>query len=416
LTPLVLQQLGTTKPPEIQALYIHTPFCFHKCHYCDFYSLVDRGGQGDIQATFLRRLIAELHLRAAQAVLRPTTIFVGGGTPTLLRPALWQQLLEALRRTGVLRNVTEFTVEANPETVTPAIAEALAAGGAGGVNRVSIGAQSFDPQLLRCLERWHKPSSVARAVATLRAAGITNVNVDLIFAIPGQTLDLLDADLDAALALAPNHISYYGLTYEPNTPLTQRRQLGRVQPIDEDLERIMYERVLDRLEDAGFEHYEISNWARSLAEPGTSIPGATGGSPAPLLSCSPVLACLHNLAYWHNRNWLGLGPSAASHVDGHRWKNEAHLGHYLESEPEPPIVDYECLPPDRRLGEQLMLRLRLRAGVDNAFLQDNLAPSDARHAVIAEMRDLGLLEQTATHLRLTRRGLFVADAVIAKLL
>ena len=363
------------------------PFCFHKCHYCDFYSIADRdGASGDKQPPFVDGLIAELDAWAKRDALRPRTLFVGGGTPTLLRVELWQRLLDALQSRGVLRDVTEFTVEANPETLTPGLAGVLRAGG---VNRLSIGAQSFQPRLLRALERWHDVASVDRAVAIARDAGIEDVNLDLIFGIPGETLDDWRADLDAALALNPVHLSCYGLTYEPNTTLGVKLRLGRVSAVGEDLELAMYEHTMDRLAGAGFEHYETSNWA------------------------PPGRRCAHNLAYWHRENCLGLGPSAASHHAGRRWKNEPHLGRYLRGVPHPPTVDDEVLTPAQQRDERLMLGLRLRDGLGLDAIADLAPPGSPRADAIARMTDLGYLECTAEHLRLTRRGLPVADGVIA---
>lgn len=414
-------------PLQAQALYLHLPFCFHKCHYCDFYSVVDnpapRPGTAhtapqtpshaaptDRQPAFTRALIAELHAahRAAPGPgLRPRTVFAGGGTPTFLRPALWDQLLAALHRDGTLERTTEFTVEANPETVTPDLMKRLADGG---VNRVSIGAQSFQKSSLDALERWHRPESVRSAVDACRAAGLTNLSLDLIFAIPGQTLAMLDDDLDRLLELEPTHLSTYGLTYEPQTPLTARLRVGRVTKVDEDTERAMYARVLERLEGAGFEHYEVSNWARATPD--------------------HRHRCAHNLAYWTNANWQGLGPGAASHHNGHRWRNAPNLTRYLAhwdpdhaasptgSSPAsaPPTEDHERLAPEDRIGERLMLGLRLSDGIERAWVHANVPADHRRAAAIDELIAIGMLEHTATHLRLTRRGLFVADSVVAKLL
>jgi len=387
--------------PQIHGLYLHLPFCFHKCHYCDFYSVVDRPAPGsssqdpdsantnDRQAAFTLRLIQELEYRSQQVILRPKTVFIGGGTPTLLRPDLWRQLLDALHRCVAFDDVREFTVEANPETVNPPLMDLLVEGR---VNRISIGAQSFNPGLLHTLERWHDPVNVVKSVRMARDAGIDHVNLDLIFAIPQQTLEMLDTDLDTALGLEPDHLSCYSLTYEPHTAMTARLNAGRVTRMDEELEHRMYARVIDRLAAAGYEHYEISNWAR------------------------PGRRCAHNLGYWHNQNWLGLGPSAASHIDGHRWKNQPHLGQYLASTPEPPMTDQEHLPANESVGEQLMLLLRLREGVAQTWLDRHLSQGDPRHNAITELIQIDMLEQTQTHLRLTERGLFVADHVIAKLL
>lgn len=400
---------------SMRGLYLHVPFCFHKCHYCDFYSIAEprtdvNSRSPDTQATFCHALLEELKFQASCFQLSPESIFVGGGTPTLLHPDLWLQIFESFSRLNLLEQMKEFTVEANPETVTPKLMATLVDGG---VNRISIGAQSFNPILLKTLERWHEPQSVCRAVDIIRHAGIQNINLDLIFAIPGQTLQLLVDDITSALALKPNHISCYGLTYEPNTPMTQRLRTGQFQPIDEQLERDMYALVLETLAAAGYEHYEISNWSRLTKSQtqnrltSTAAPGAISPSSR---------RCRHNLIYWTNQNWLGLGPSAASHVEGHRWKNEPHLGRYIAGSPQPPTVNHETLSADRRIGEQLMLFLRLRDGAPHDWLNDNLAHNDIRWKTIDQMKVLGMLESTITHLRLTERGVFVADSIIENLL
>ncbi|MEQ9459828.1 MAG: radical SAM family heme chaperone HemW [Phycisphaeraceae bacterium] len=373
----------------ISSLYLHVPFCFHKCHYCDFYSLAEPEGRTDRHEPFVRALVSELERAAGDMRIEARTVFAGGGTPTLMSPEVWGLLLYGLDKVLDRSFVKEFTVEANPETVTEELAGTLVAGG---VTRFSIGAQSFQPRLLKALERWHDPVNVGRSVRILRSAGVRRLNLDLIFAIPGQTLGELDRDLDEVLALEPEHVSCYGLTYEPNTALTTRLRLGRVRRVEEELERAMYERVLERLGGAGYEHYEISNWAR------------------------PGERCLHNLAYWQNDNWLGVGPGAASHVDGRRWKNEPHLGRYLSGSPAPPRVDEEELPEHQRRGELLMLRLRLLEGAELGWLGALLPEGDWRWAEIEGLVGMGLLERTETHLRLTGQGLFVGDDVVGRLL
>lgn len=347
------------------------------------------------QQAFTQALIGELEHRAEQAPIRPRTLFAGGGTPTYLRQPLWEQLLDTLRRLGILdpNQEQEFTVEANPETVTPELMQALVAGG---VNRVSIGAQSFDRDSLKALERWHDPESVPRTVQIIRDAGLSNFSLDLIFAIPGQTLAMLENDLDALLDLSPTHLSTYGLTYEPNTPLTAKLRVGQVSRIDEHLERDMYELIITKLEAAGYEHYEVSNWAR--ADSGTDH------------------QCQHNLAYWHNQNWLGVGPSAASHLAGKRWRNAPNLAKYLDGCPAPPTQDHEELDAAGRFAEQLMLGLRLREGIDADWFDNHPAIRNDQRDTANEWIELGLLQRTDGRLRLTRKGLFVADSVIAKLL
>lgn len=397
-------------------LYVHVPFCFHKCHYCDFYSIVD---DRDRQGAFARRLADELRALGGLDAGPLQTLFVGGGTPTLLAAGLWRTLLGALHDAFSLAPHAEFTVEANPETVDAHVLDALVSGG---VNRLSIGAQSFNAQHLKTLERWHDPRKVAAAVEAARRAGIARINLDLIFGIPGQSLDHWDADLEAALALGPTHLSCYGLTYEPNTAMTQKVQLGRVTPLDDHLEAAMYRHTIDKLAAAGYEHYEISNWAKRPAEPAPgSDPGPRGHGPDDSHASSH--RCRHNLMYWRNGQWLAAGPGAAGHVAGVRWKNQPHLGRYLAHDANGAPVDpvsVERLSPDASLGEQLMLRLRLIDGVPIDWLHrpdprlaDRLA---SRRPTIERLIADGLLERTASHVRLSPRGLMLADSVIGELL
>ncbi len=371
-----------------RSLYVHVPFCAHKCHYCDFYSIVDAR---DRQEAFTGRLIEELQASSPYLHGPLETVFVGGGTPTLLAPEQWQSLLQAIAAVGLGDNC-EFTVEANPETVTSELLDVLVSGG---VNRLSLGAQSFDHRHLVTLERRHDPASVARSVRRARAAGLVDVNLDLIFAIPGQQLDDWRLDLERALELDPTHLSCYGLMYEPNTPLTARLRAGVITRADDELEAAMYELALDRLDEAGYEHYEISNWCRSGR------------------------ACAHNLVYWTNGDWWPLGPSAAGHVGGVRWRNVPRLGEYLDVGPLPPVMDVERLDEDGRVGEQFMLGLRLREGLAGDRVEALLAQGHrgrARSRAIERFVHEQLLERAGGHLRLTRRGLMLADSVLAELL
>jgi oxygen-independent coproporphyrinogen-3 oxidase len=286
-----------------------------------------------------------------------------------------------------MSQLTEFTVEANPETLTPELLETLVAGG---VNRLSIGAQSFNTAQLKTLERWHDPTNVPRAVELAHAAGIENVNLDFIYAIPGQSLEHWRDDLQEALALKPTHLSCYALVFEPNTPLTKKRDMGRITQADNDLEAAMFRATVDTLREAGFEHYEISNFAL------------------------PDRRCRHNVLYWLNENYLALGPGAAGHVDGLRYKNMPHLGRYIDSTGLAPLAEHETLGDEDSIGEQIMLRLRLIDGIDLAWLEPRLNAS--RRAAIEEHTREGLLERTPDHLKLTERGLLLADNVIADLL
>lgn len=381
--------LADAPPGAAASLYIHIPFCYHKCHYCDFYSIVDTQ---DRQEAFAARLRRELRALAPWAgPLR--TIFVGGGTPSLMRVDLWRGLLRDLTDSFDLSGVRgggEFTVECNPETVTPELFAVLAAGG---VSRISLGAQSFDARHLATLERTHNPENVARAVELARGAGITRQSVDLIFAVPGQTLEEWDADLWAAIALSTEHVSCYALTFEPATAMTARLARREFARAPEELEAAMFEHTLATLRAAGLERYEVSNFARPGAE------------------------CRHNLAYWRQESWLAAGPSASAHVAGRRWKNVPRLETYLASEGGfAPIMDYE--PPDARraLSEYVMTGLRLSEGLDvgrvcrEALALDADAPARLANAA-AGMRDRGLLTVTPSRWALTDAGFLVADAL-----
>ncbi|MCK4341437.1 MAG: radical SAM family heme chaperone HemW [Phycisphaerae bacterium] len=379
-----------TTPAPCRSLYVHVPFCRSRCGYCDFYSRV-------LDPAAVTPLVdALLHELAYYAAERPfcfDTIYVGGGTPTVLPPSELERLLRGLRRYAAPRNELEFTVEANPATVPEGVAAVLAAAG---VQRVSIGAQSFNATELRVLERTHQPAQVAETVMTCRRAGIRQVNLDLIFGIPEQTPRSWLQSLQAALALEPEHLSCYGLTYEPGTPLRRRLEAGLVRRVDHDLEAEMYELTLETLPAAGLPQYEISNFARPGSE------------------------CRHNLRYWHNEPYLGLGPSAAGFIDEVRYKNVADTAAYVQAvnEGRSPWSEQEQLPPERRVRESAMLALRLTAGLERRRFQERYGtdPAELFAAAVERHVKTGLLEADDAGLRLTRAGLLVADTVMADFL
>ncbi len=387
------EPLNDCKPKSVRSLYLHIPFCTHKCHYCDFYSLVD---PQDRQAPFIERLTRELH---ALAPLADTldTMFIGGGTPTLLAANLWKQLADTLHTLfDIPRDRVEFTVECNPETASPELFSVLADAG---VNRLSVGMQSFNPKHLATLERVHNPDNVARSFDLAHSAGINRLSGDLIYAIPGQTLDDWDEDLTRALELGTEHLSCYNLTYEPRTGMTARLERGLIDPCPEELEIEMFEHAARRLAEAGFDRYEVSNYAK------------------------PGQACRHNLAYWRQDDWLAGGPSAAGHAAGHRWKNQPHLDTYLNNHDSgfAPIIDHEEPDLARFLREKIMTGLRLSEGMDRSLLilqaENALAGSAAElEAEIGRCVDQGMLVDADSRLILTERGILFADGIAARLM
>ena len=377
------------KGASFRGAYFHVPFCRHKCHYCDFYSFVDTESR---ELAYVERLEEELQDALEFLTVPIETVFVGGGTPTMLGADLLGRMLSSIRRILPISSNAEWSVEANPETVNEAVADALAQSG---VRRVSLGAQSFNPKLLKALERDHDPASVERAVGLLRRAGIPQVNLDLIFAIPGSTIADWEADLLRALSIGPDHLSAYGLVYEPNTPLTVKLRKGAVTRLPEDEEAEQYEFVVEKLAKSGYERYEISNW---------SLPG---------------MACRHNILYWENADWWAFGPSAAAHGNGVRWRNIPRLATWLENRPSAPVEEIECLGADANAGESFMLGLRLMKGMPLERVEMLLSCGEnaprRRRSIETFTRD-GLLEQVDGHLRLSARGFMIADTVLSALI
>lgn len=370
------------------SLYIHIPFCVKKCEYCDFYSGV--AGDAEIER-YLRALDREFALRAPQGIA-PDTVFIGGGTPTRLSAAQLGTLGDILRRHVDLRACREFTCEINPGTLTPQKADALVAFG---VNRASFGVQSFDPKYLRGLGRIHEKDAAPAAIAMARAAGIARVNVDLMFALPGQTCAEFESDLRQALDLGTQHISMYALTFEDDTPLTRQLDAGEVQPCDEALELEMFELAGRVARDAGLPRYEVSNFAR------------------------PGQECAHNLVYWTTGDWLGFGAAAHGMVDGEITANAADFKHYCKSleAGRVPLTRQEKQSPLQRAETLLLMGLRLTRGVElarfRAFAGADFTGLCGEPA--ARLIELGLLELTNTHVRVTHQGMFVLDSVILEL-
>ena len=365
--------------PGARHLYVHLPFCAHRCGYCDFVTVTGHDGS---HGAYVDALLAELELERRLLAAGVETVFLGGGTPTFTEPSALARLLAALPA------AEEATVEANPETVTPALAALLREHG---VNRVSLGAQSFRPHLLQVLERRAQPDDVRRAVATLREAGFDNVSLDLIYGIPGQTVDDLERDLEDALALAPEHVSAYELEAKPGTRFTHAHgaELERQSDAMEDY----FERVVETLTGAGYRWYETANFCRADA--------------------GRDLRARHNLGYWLGRDYLGLGVGAVSTVAGRRWRNAPSLRRYLDAlvRGERPDREVEELDDTTRARERLLLGLRL----DEPLATDGLAAAVDTRAVERLARH-GLVTTTDRTLALTRRGRFLGGGVTAELL
>lgn len=385
LAQLQAFKLGGASSAAIPSLYVHVPFCTTICGYCDFYvRRVQRGAADPLVDALLRELAGyQTHWK-----LDLKTIFVGGGTPTTLAPDTLRRLLSSLRAVAPADADLEFSIEVNPATVSPRVADVLAETG---VTRVSIGAQSFDLRELLALERTHTPQRITDTVARCRAVGIPQISLDLIYSIPGQTLPTWRSNLAAAIALQPDHISCYALTYEENTPFHRRLQAGDLQRTPNDLEADMFDATIDDLATAGYAQYEISNFAR------------------------PGCECRHNLTYWHNDSYLGLGPSACGYLDGVRYKNVPDLAAYASAIESGATAwaSEETLLPEPRACEAAMLRLRLRSGINRDDFQRrySLDPFAFFSEAIKRNVAAGLIEQDEVGVRLTRAGLLLADRV-----
>jgi len=375
-------------PPS--SLYVHVPFCVRKCAYCDFYS--EEQPERDLVAAYLGALSEEARRAAASGAMQ--TVYIGGGTPTALQADLLAQLFAVLRRHFDLSAVEEFTVEANPGTIDE---EHVIAMLWAGVNRISLGVQSLNPATLRTLGRMHGPEEVHDAVGLLRRENLgDNLSLDLIFAVPGQTLHEWRDDITAAIDLDPDHLSTYGLSIPSETPMARLVQGGRLAPASDDVYVAMLHGARDLLRHTDFEHYEISNYA---------LPGRR---------------CLHNTAYWRNQPYIGLGPAAASYVGGTRWTNVADVAEYVRRlrTGASPVATSETLSPERRARETAMLNLRTSDGIIVADFREETGfdPLAIFAEVVERHTAAGLLEigpDEGGFIRLTPAALAVADTVLA---
>jgi oxygen-independent coproporphyrinogen-3 oxidase len=377
-------------PSPVSHLYVHVPFCAHKCEYCAFFSETP---SGDLVNRYVNALVKEFELTAEN--MAPRTIYFGGGTPSLLNLRQWEQILVSMERLH-LREATEWTVECNPATISLDKARLLREHG---VNRISLGIQSLNEDLLTRLGRIHNRAMVFKSVDLLRQAGFDNLNLDLMFAIPGQTMEIWRQTLVEALAMGSEHLSCYEVIYEEDTPLFEQLQAGQF-AVDENLACDMYDALLDTAGQAGFRQYEIANFGRDQSTE---------------LSDVPSRACQHNVNYWRGGSFYGLGPSATGYVGGVRTRNWANTTLYCEQlERNRRAFEYrEQLVPLARAGETAAFGLRMTPGWP--FLQfQQVTGFDLRNEWAAEMKQMEQLDfgrRDENRFQLTRNGLRFADWV-----
>ncbi|MDO4719467.1 MAG: radical SAM family heme chaperone HemW [Peptostreptococcaceae bacterium] len=381
------------------SIYVHIPFCLSKCLYCDFASF--SGGTEDQQREYLGLLQREIGIFLKEnpdftkdhAV---RTLFIGGGTPTALSDRDFSDLLSMLEETLALsaaEDLKEYTVEANPKTLTPAKVEAMKKFD---ITRISLGLQSSQPEELKALGRIHSFEDAAESVALLRSQGFSDINLDLMFAIPGQTLSSFTRSLEDALSLSPTHISAYSLILEEKTPLQQLQEQGRLLLPTEEEDLLMYEKATDFLQERGYSQYEISNFAKEGRQ------------------------CLHNIVYWEAKEYISFGLSAHSHYRGRRYANSSSMEEYrsLLQKNRLPLVEEEVLTERMRFEERIFLGLRMNRGI---FLPDLDRDFGVDFALIYREKLQALLRQELIHpdrehLRLTRKGFELSNYVIGELL
>ncbi|MBF6589222.1 MAG: radical SAM family heme chaperone HemW [Ktedonobacterales bacterium] len=388
------------------SLYLHIPFCHAKCPYCDFNTYA---GMLDLAESYVAALVEEIALAGAAARhavgqrRRCRTIFFGGGTPSLLTAAQVAAILSAARRAFIVDADAEVSLEAKPGRMEYSHLDELRGAG---ITRLSMGAQSFDAALLRWLGRIHSPDEIETAFHAARAAGFTSVNLDFMYALPGQSLTTWAATLERAVSLGPDHLSLYSLIVEEGTPLHRWVRQGKVRPADQDIAADMYELAEARLDAADYDHYEISNWAR------------------------PGHACQHNLTYWHNLPYLGLGAGAHGWFAGHRYAEARPIRDYIARVraavagatplplPAAAVAEDEVISLEMAMAETAILTLRLADGLDlRAFERRFSRPFWSVYgARVDELRTFGLIELAGERLRLTPRGRLLGNEVFERLL
>jgi oxygen-independent coproporphyrinogen-3 oxidase len=370
-----------------RSLYVHVPFCRARCRYCEFHTNI---GSAESMDDYVRAVAREMELLPFR--LRPRTLFLGGGTPTALPPPTLALLLDTLAEGIDASRIEEFTCEVNPGTLTPSTTDHLLSRG---VNRVSVGVQSFHDRYLRLLGRVHDAATAHGSLQALRHAGVRNLGIDLILGIPGMTPEEWRHELDEALSHEPEHLSVYALSIEAGTTFARWIREGRLADPDDDRMADLYETTHHVLSDAGYEHYEISNFAR------------------------PGFRCLHNVATWRQKPYAALGPAAASFIDGERRRNVCSTAEYVRRlrHGQDPVDMRERLDPERAAGEMLMLGLRTSDGITAGEVRrrHGIDPLERYREPLERHAEAGLLTVRRNRIRLTLSGWLVADEVLAEL-
>lgn len=379
----------TQRQQQPHAAYFHVPFCAHRCGYCDF-TLIS--GRDDLVGDYLRSLELEMERAKIPRGAMLKTLFLGGGTPTHPAPEQMRRLFQIIGQFFRWTSATEFSVEANPLDLTEEKINLLADVG---VNRISLGVQSFSPDALRVLERDHQPADIAEVMSRL-SSRFKNISLDLIFGVPGQSLEDWRDTLHSAIRLNPTHISTYGLTFERGTAFWTRRERGELRAVDEELERDQYAMAMDVLPEAGFEQYEISNFAR------------------------PGFECRHNHVYWDGDEYWGFGPGAARYLGGRRETNIRSVLGWISrlEQQQSPVADAEELVPEHRARELIYLGLRRMKGIARETFRErtSLELDAVCGTALQEQTRLGFLSDDGQQIRLTREGRFIADRVVSEFL
>lgn len=369
-------------------IYVHIPFCRSRCLYCGFYSTTNL----DLRQRYVDTLFKEMQLRRDYIQAPFSTVYIGGGTPSMLGDSNLRSLFHHIYNVFDIEADAEVTIECNPDDITPDFTQTLAGLP---VNRVSMGAQTFSDERLRFLRRRHDATETDRAVKLLRQAGIRNISIDLMFGFPDETLDEWSCDISHALALGVEHISAYSLMYEEGTPLTAMLKRGTIKEVDEETSLAMYETLARRLKAAGYEHYEISNFAR------------------------PGFRSRHNSSYWHQTPYIGIGAAAHSFDMKSRQWNVAHLSKYIESVNSGVIpMEREELDSDTTFNDIVTTALRTSDGINLNAMEQRLGTEYKDTVIAASTKHIrnGLMEISDNHLRLTSKGIFISDSIMSDLM